>query len=90
MGDRLAGIQASDRVLDWVALLGTGPKGYILSLRASAYPPRVPLLLLIVDKFPGNSRKSGLGDSRALVSVPGPGDESRGSRVLLALVTSES
>ena len=86
----MAGIQASDRVLDWVALLGTGLKGYILSLRASTYPPRVPLLLLIVDKSPGNSRKSGLGDSRTLVSVPCPGDESSGSWVLLALVTSES
>lgn len=90
MGDCLAGIQASDRVLDWMALLGTGPKGHILSLRASAYSPRVLLLLLIVDKSPGNSRKSGLGDSRALVSMPGPADESSGSPVLLALVTSES
>lgn len=77
-------------MLDWVALLGTGPKGYILSLRASACPSRVPLLLLIVDKSPGNSRKSGLGDSRALVSMPGPGEESSGRLVLLALVTSES
>lgn len=49
----------------------------------------VPSLLLIFDKTPGTSRKPGLGEGRALVSMPGPEGEGRGSRVLLALVTSE-
>ena len=86
----MAGIQASDRILDWVALLGTGPRGCAVTLRASAYLPRVPSLLLLFDKTPGTSRKPGLEEGRALVSTPGPEDEGRGSRVLLALVTSES
>lgn len=57
-----------------MVMVGTGQRACALTLRASAYSPRVPSQCLLFDKTPGTSRKPSLEESRGF-SVPGPGDE---------------